>query len=135
MTPSGRSGRRVSPGSLGHAPAGGYRPAAVAGSDQRVSSRGAGPAPAPPAAEANEGIRGRVVTSGHQAVGAATVAISAGPPHPDMAALTDDSGEFLLDVSPGQYEVTVHKQGYLPATVGVGAPASRPVTIVLHRAG
>jgi hypothetical protein len=42
----------------------------------------------------------------------AAVAISAGPEHRDVAALTDGAGEFLLtDLLPGEYRVSAQASG------------------------
>jgi hypothetical protein len=90
---------------------------------------------AEPRHETTDGIRGRVVTSDHQAIAGAAVAISAGPPHPDIAALTDDNGQFLLgSVSPGHYQLTVSKKGYESRAVSFESPAERPITVVLGKA-
>jgi hypothetical protein len=134
MSPSWNSPRRVSPGSFGAAP--NEAPHRLPSSDggKRVSSRDA--LPVSPPARTAETIRGRVVTASHQAVESASVAISSGPPHPDIASLTNESGQFLLgDLGPGSYQVTVHKQGYRSQSVQVEVPGSGPITIVLTATG
>jgi len=73
------------------------------------------------------------VTAAQQAVSAATVAISAGPPHPDIAAVTDNQGAFFLSgLAPGSYQLTVNKAGYRPQTVTGDPSTDRPVTVVLR---
>ncbi|MBA4068000.1 MAG: hypothetical protein C0501_30710 [Isosphaera sp.] len=128
MSTSGRSGRRVSAGSVGgHPPPSAAPPSGVA--PHRVGSQASGPAPQ----SADGGIRGRVETPDREPVPAASVAVTAGPAHPDLAALTDDAGRFALPAGvPGVYAVTVHKAGYSPQTVRVDTTASGEVTVTLR---
>src|SRR5262249_533359 len=89
MGTSESSRRRVSQGSLGDVSAEArVTSAKTAGSDSggRVSNRSA--ASAAPRTEGAGGIRGLVVMADQQAIGGASVAISAGPPHQDIAAIT-----------------------------------------------
>src|SRR5262245_48584459 len=106
--------RRISQGSFGGGEAeivpGGARPG---GDGERPGKRVASDLSAAPRSGAQGGVRGWVVTSDRRAVPDATVAVSGGPPHPDIAAMTGDDGTFSLgDLSPGRYELTVHKHGY-----------------------
>ena len=89
---------------------------------RRVSKRSSGAeggAPASPAEAARAArddtapgrgtIRGRVVTRDRQPVSGATVAVSGGPAHRDIAALTDPQGNFALSgLLPGEYCIAVH---------------------------
>ncbi len=88
----------------------------------------------PSSPDGSDGIHGRVVTSDRVAVSGAMVAISGGRPHPDIAAITDDEGKFCLgDLSPGGYQLTVHKQGYEPASAQFELPTRHPITVVLRQ--
>lgn len=128
MEPSGNGGRRVSPGSRGGVPDPVPLLSPPSADSGRVSSRAAGPAP-PPAGDGD--LRGRVVTADRRAVAFASVAVSGGPAHPDVAALTDDDGRFVLPVDlAGAYELTVHKAGFPPETVRADT-AGGAVTVVL----
>jgi protocatechuate 3,4-dioxygenase beta subunit len=54
-------------------------------------------------------IAGRVTTTTGQPIGDAVVMITAGPSHPDIAALTSENGEFRMDdLLPGLYTITVN---------------------------
>src|SRR5947209_8336116 len=119
MASSEGSRRRISQGSFGGPAAEIPARGTTAGGGGRVSNRdGSSREAVAPRPAAPGGIGGRVVTSEQQAVSGAAVAISGGPPHPDIAAVTDDEGQFSLgDLSPGQYQLTVHKQGYQAASV------------------
>lgn len=129
MGPSGSGGRRVSPGSRGGVPDPVPLLSSPPADGGRVSSRGAEPVP-PPAGDGD--LRGRVVTADRRAVAAASVAVSGGPAHPDVAALTDDDGRFVLPVdTAGAYELTVHKAGFPPETVRADT-AGGAVTVVLR---
>lgn len=58
-------------------------------------------------------ITGRVSTADGRPVTGAAVLIAAGPPHPDISALTGDDGEYALDdLRPGRYEILVNAEGY-----------------------
>jgi hypothetical protein len=73
------------------------------------------------------------VTPDREPVPDASVAVSGGPTHQDIAALTDDDGRFLLPAgAAGVYSVTVHKGGYPSQTVKVDTAAGGEVTVVLR---
>ena len=63
-------------------------------------------------------IEGRVTTTDNKAVEDAYVTISGqSPEHHDIAAVTNDNGEYVLDdLSPGNYEVLANAEGYSPQT-------------------
>ena len=130
MGPSGSGGRRVSPGSRGGLPDPVPLLSPHPADSGRVSSRTADAVPPAPAGDGD--LRGRVVTADRRAVAFASVAVSGGPAHPDVAALTDDDGRFVLPVDQaGAYELTVHKAGFPPETVRADT-AGGAVTVVLR---
>jgi len=48
--------------------------------------------------------------------------------------VTDDDGTFALgDLSPGRYELTVHRHGYDSASAQFAIPSAGPITVVLRR--
>lgn len=129
--PSGNEpSRRVSPSSRGgsevaHIPA----DRVAKSSAGRVSSQRYG---SPVSSGGRGTIHGQVLGPGHVPVSDATVAISGGPMHRDIAALTGDDGEFhLADMLPGEYAVTAHKPGYAPRTMQVRVAADQAVTLEL----
>ena len=66
-------------------------------------------------------ILGRVTDSAGEPVRDAVVMIvAATASHPDMAALTDDRGEYHLSgLAPGMYRVGVNAEGRAPASLEV----------------
>jgi hypothetical protein len=91
--------------------------------EHRVSSRGYDPA-------GMGTIRGRVQTWGQEPMSEAMVAISGGPTHRDIAALTDEQGSFwLADLLPGVYEISAHAAGYPLQTKSVTVGADQSTTV------
>jgi hypothetical protein len=75
-------------------------------------------------------IRGRVVTREQEPLGEATVAISAGVSHRDIAALTDSQGGFVLTgLLPGEYKVSAHVPGYPAQTKSAVLGADQVTTV------
>ncbi len=64
--------------------------------------------------QGNGEITGFVTTKAGTPIREAAAAIASGTaPYPDIAALTDDRGEYYLsDIPPGVFEVAVHCAGY-----------------------
>ena len=64
------------------------------------------------------GIEGRVTTTDNKAVQDAYVMISGeSPEHHDIAAVTNDNGEYVLDdLPPGNYKVLANAEGYSSQT-------------------
>jgi hypothetical protein len=133
--------RRVSRGSRGEieqapraAPA--ETPSFSVAPGGRTSNRGEIEWPAKGDDEADHGeIAGRVVRGEDQPVEEATVAISGGMSHKDIAALTDESGRFrLTGLLPGYYSVTAYAPGHAPQTrqVRVRAGEASAITIALE---
>src|SRR5262249_56748661 len=88
----GKEGKRVAPGEV-----------------ERVSNQGPEPPLRAPSASGHGTIRGTVLTRRHEPLCEATVAIRGGPTHPDIAALTDEQGQFLLsNLQPSAYRLTAH---------------------------
>jgi hypothetical protein len=110
-------------------------PSFAVGSGDRVSNRGDVPRPAETGGAADRGeIAGVVLGRDNVPVEEATVAISGGMRHKDIAALTDEGGRFrLTDLLPGDYSVTAHAAGHTPRTrqVRVGAGGASTITIAL----
>ena len=85
--------------------------------------------------ETHGSIDGRVITRDGQPVVDATVAVTGdSPPHPDIAALTDEEGRFEFhDVIPGKYELTATSDQYSSARcqveVGQGARAQAKIRL------
>jgi protocatechuate 3,4-dioxygenase beta subunit len=82
-------------------------------------------------------IRGAVLDTDHNPVAQARVFFVGGPAAvPDVAALTDDQGEFALSVSvPGTYEIECAADGFAPtvATAEVGEPQEIRLRVRLAR--
>jgi hypothetical protein len=71
-------------------------------------------------------IEGVVRNRAGTPVADAAVMLGEGPDHPDIAALTDGSGNFrFADVEPGEYEVIVNAAGSAPARIRVRVDAGR----------
>lgn len=70
-------------------------------------------------------IAGQVMTASGAPVADAVVMItSPSPPHPDIAALTDEQGRYRFDgLIAGRYTLQVNATGYAPRT---GAVQARP---------
>lgn len=68
-------------------------------------------------------IRGTVLDAAGRGLADCAVMLGGGaPPHPDVAALTGETGEFsFLDLTPGRYEVIVR--------CGEAAPERRQVEV------
>lgn len=78
----------------------------VMGTDLDADSQGSGD------------ITGSVTNKAGTPLREAAAAIANGTaPFPDIAALTDDGGEYYLsDIPPGVFEVAIHCEGYAPQT-------------------
>ena len=73
------------------------------------------------------------MTTDGKAITSASVAISSGPTHTDIAAITDEKGYFLLtDCSAGRYQITAHKTGYRPQSVWVDTRDDQVVIVTLN---
>jgi hypothetical protein len=61
-----------------------------------------------------------VTAEDQEPVQGASVAITEGPEHPDLAALTNAQGHFSLgNLLPGNYRLAVNKAGYSRSTIPV----------------
>ena len=119
MTSPRNPQRRVSKGSYGETEGTRGSPPGVVGAArndgaERVANSGEGQPPDRGSSPSPLGtIRGRVVTRQQEPLSEATVAISAGITHRDIAALTDSQGSFVLSgLLPGEYKVSAHVPGY-----------------------
>jgi hypothetical protein len=127
--------KRVSKGSLGEVEKVTRRGTASEGSlppgeVERVSNQGAEPPDRPRSASGHGTIRGTVLTCRDEPLCEATVAISGGPMHKDIAALTNEQGQFLLsDLLPGEYRVTAHAGGHAPETKHIAVTANEVSTV------
>jgi hypothetical protein len=81
-------------------------------------------------------VAGRVLGPSGQPVAQARVYFRQGPvPLPDLAALTDAQGSFMLAVPvAGTYQIGCTADGYAPATTTVQVPAtsSQPVHVEIN---
>lgn len=86
------------------------------------------------AAVQQTGIEGRVLSEDGAALVNAIVMISgASPPHPDIAALTDANGHFLLDhLVDGAYEVMANCDGFEGRVVTVDVQAGRIASVEIR---
>jgi hypothetical protein len=58
-------------------------------------------------------IVGYITTTEGEPIADASVIVESGPPHPDLAAITDESGAYRLsDLEPGQYVIRVFAEGF-----------------------
>jgi hypothetical protein len=64
-------------------------------------------------------IAGRVSTTEDKSVTDASLMITGNSPdHPDIAVLTNDNGEYIIDdLTPGDYEVLVNAEGHAMKTL------------------
>jgi hypothetical protein len=64
-------------------------------------------------------IAGRVATAKDKGiVDASLMIVGNSPNHPDIAVLTNNSGEYMInDLKPGYYEVLVNAEGYAMKTL------------------
>lgn len=118
MSAASDSNRRVSKGSRGD-----------------IDSARVGPPPEAPladqtsAASVTATIRGQVACE-RGPFGEATVALSGGPAHRDLAALTDSQGSFVLaGLLPGTYEISVHAPGHSPQTKSAQVGAAQTAVV------
>lgn len=79
-------------------------------------------------------VTGVVRTPDGEPVSEARVYFTGGPqPFPDIAALTDAEGRFVLDLpGPGAYEIESVADGYAPARATVEAAAGGEVEVDLR---
>jgi Carboxypeptidase regulatory-like domain len=69
-------------------------------------------------------IVGNITTTGGEPIADASVMVESGPSHPDLAAITDESGVYRLgDLEPGQYVIRVFAEGF--STVSGRVPVRR----------
>jgi hypothetical protein len=135
MAIPGDSSRRVSKGSMGDVEKVSRRGTASEGSVppgevERVSNQGTEPPVRSRSASGHGTIRGTVLTRRHEPLSEATVAISGGPMHPDIAALTDEQGQFLLsNLQPGEYRLTAHAGGHASQTKNVAVTPNEVSTV------
>lgn len=78
-------------------------------------------------------IRGTVSSADGQAIAEARVFFAAAPvPMPDIAALTDDNGVFVVRAPrPGRYELTIVADGFTPTEAAFPVEDSQH-TLSLH---
>jgi hypothetical protein len=58
-------------------------------------------------------IIGNITTLEGEPVADASILVESGPSHPDLAALSDESGSYQLsDLEPGQYVIRVFAEGF-----------------------
>lgn len=80
-----------------------------------------------------EGLTGRVVDSKGQAVEGAFIQPRSldkpSPPIPEIAILSDSSGQYMWPLRPGNYEITVSADGYVSATGQVKVRAGAVTTL------
>lgn len=80
-------------------------------------------------------LRGVVETTDGDPIADATVYVVEGPPHPDIAAQTNENGRFRLGgLGPGEYVIEVNAEGFSPrrGRVRVLTAGSRFYHIVLE---
>jgi len=95
-----------------------------------VSNQGPEPPLRAPSASGHGTIRGTVLTRRHEPLCEATVAIRGGPTHPDIAALTDEQGQFLLsNLQPSEYRLTAHAGRHASQTKQVAVSPNELSTV------
>jgi iron complex outermembrane receptor protein len=81
-------------------------------------------------------IVGRVTTPDGEPVVEAPVMITGGPAHPDIAALTNERGEFrLTDLDPGEYTLLVNPEDRGPQTAQARVEPNRVTRLDLALPG
>jgi hypothetical protein len=81
-----------------------------------------------------EHVIGTVLDQDRQPVVGASVMVMQGPSHHDIAASTDENGEFELLLDAGAYTLSVNADGYEPkiGQARVGANQTTRIRIVLE---
>lgn len=92
-----------------------------------------------PAQAVQEGLTGRVSDADDHAVEGAFIQPRSldnpSPPIPEMAILSDSSGQYNWPLRPGNYEISVSAEGYAPASGRVKVQTGKVATLnfVLRR--
>lgn len=60
-------------------------------------------------------VVGTIVDEEGEPIAEATVMVVAGPTHTDLAAVTDENGDFQLGLDPGLYKLEFHKEDFRTA--------------------